>query len=587
MSAAPAPAPLAKKLATLLAGEAAVSLASSLLARTSLLALVVETVIAEVSTSRLGVEWQRPTSRTSASVGKGVAFGLGLAALVMTASLALNHGEIVGNRPVLATLAVAAVTALLAAVRDELLLRGGPIRLVLAASPTNARPGWTSAQMIIVCTAIGAAHAASESFAAQDIVAGAAIATIFAALWCVDDSALRPVAAHAAFAFAESGLVGSGVLDLRGGALGASASCPRFAARSARASSFSPRSPRPSSPSALRGPSRSTWANLSRHVSTAEEFFYHLYRATDLLDDGQLDEARHAIERAHALDPADPRLADLRSRLDISPVRAAPSPAADAAMWLARRSFTADAHAPASTHDLAPASAPTRASTSPAAQAPASATSTESAFRALRVADLFELTMPRDARAAVRLDALRAFGAAGGALLERSPKIPGASSLLGGTSRPFVTLQGAQSTNAQSPAPDAMALLGPRPSHRLEILPLDPNAPLFVREELLVAFDLALTYECARLTDAELDVVQLRASTNRDKPARLPAIVEPQAPLLCVPISASQPLHVRRDRLVAWSGRLLPQPVPPQDALASQRGLLRLIGDGAVFLSLA
>ena len=219
----------AKALATLLAGGVAVEFAAATLAKSSVLALAVEAVVADFTASRLGVPWSTGTEPNAtrpklAAIGRGATFGLGLASFVTLVSLVSQHAELTPNRPALTTLAFALISAILPALRDEALLRGSVLRVAqLAARDERGDTAfhlsaWTSIQMLFVCALVAAAYAAGQGAPPLRIVYATALATIFTALWLVDGTGWRPVAAHAAWSFMEAGLVGGGILNVHAGA---------------------------------------------------------------------------------------------------------------------------------------------------------------------------------------------------------------------------------------------------------------------------------------------------------------------------------------------------------------------------------
>ena len=89
---------------------------------------------------------------------------------------------------------------------------------------------------------------------------------------------------------------------------------------------------------------------------------------------------------------------------------------------------------------------------------------------------------------AVRLDALRVVsGSASTRVLHRRTREAETSEVLGGLGSPFVRVAG-----------DAQLVLGARPHQRLALLSVEADLA-FVREDLLVGFELALQYENGRV----------------------------------------------------------------------------------------
>ncbi len=169
---------------------------------------------------------------------------------------------------------------------------------------------------------------------------------------------------------------------------------------------------------------------------------------------------------------------------------------------------------------------------------------------------------------AVRFDALRAYtGAFQTASLERRGRGASPSETFGGIASPLLSVRG-----------EGDLVFGPRTSRQLNVCTLRDDV-LFLREDTLVLFDLALTYENGRLprTDEEpLPVVQLRGSGS--------VAFDVIERLRTIDVTAARPATIRGQSVVGWMGRILPRAIPVSEAPAGQRGLLGFAGDGTVFL---
>jgi Tetratricopeptide repeat len=194
---------------------------------------------------------------------------------------------------------------------------------------------------------------------------------------------------------------------------------------------------------------------------------------------------------------------------------------------------------------------------------------------------------------AVRLEAMRlAAGMLTATVLpRRSPSardgaIKDTAEVLGGFTSPLARLEGR-----------AELVLGARPGHQLVPLELDGDVA-FVREELLLAFDLALAYENGRLALEEArpggvtregeGIVQLRG-----KGALVLELVAPRTPtpiedvgFATLAATAAHPVMVRREWIVGWIGRLLPRPLGASEAPGAQRGLVAFAGEGTVLVAI-
>ncbi|HSQ62138.1 MAG TPA: tetratricopeptide repeat protein [Polyangiaceae bacterium] len=170
---------------------------------------------------------------------------------------------------------------------------------------------------------------------------------------------------------------------------------------------------------------------------------------------------------------------------------------------------------------------------------------------------------------AARLEALRAHtGGLETAILERQTRTPSPEPF-GGLGSPMLRMQ------VSGPV-----LLGPRPAHRLMPISLDADSTLFLREDMVFAFDLALTFENGRLTFAEgdaLPVAQFRGGGA--------LVLELLDPLVALEVTAGRSVVARRESLIGWTGRLLPRAVPMSEAPSGQRGLLGFSGEGSVLVA--
>ena len=169
---------------------------------------------------------------------------------------------------------------------------------------------------------------------------------------------------------------------------------------------------------------------------------------------------------------------------------------------------------------------------------------------------------------AARFEALRAYtGSFQSSILERRGRGASTSETFGGIATPLLRVRG-----------EGDLIFGPRPSRQMNVCTLRDDV-LFLREDTLLVFDLALTYENGRLprTDEEpLAVVQLRGSGS--------VAFDVIERLRSIEVTSSRPATVRAQSVVGWMGRILPRAVPVAEAPAGQRGLLGFAGEGTVFL---
>jgi uncharacterized protein (AIM24 family) len=176
-----------------------------------------------------------------------------------------------------------------------------------------------------------------------------------------------------------------------------------------------------------------------------------------------------------------------------------------------------------------------------------------------------------DVTFATRLEAVRAYGASGGAmtaaLLSRKSRGRALDEPLGGAAAPLVAFTG----------PGTVAL-GARGANRLLVMKLSDES-LYLRESGLVGFDGALSYENGRLAVGEGEAVPMIHLRGRGV-----LIVELAASLLTLEVAETRPITVRREAIVGWTGRLLPHEVPPSETPGAARGMVCFAGDGAVLV---
>ncbi len=169
---------------------------------------------------------------------------------------------------------------------------------------------------------------------------------------------------------------------------------------------------------------------------------------------------------------------------------------------------------------------------------------------------------------AARFEALRAYtGEFQSSILERRGRGAAPSETFGGIATPLLRVRG-----------EGDLVFGPRPSRQMNVCTLRDDV-LFLREDTLLVFDLALTYENGRLprTDEEpLAVVQLRGSGS--------VAFDVIERLRSIDVTTSHPATVRAQSVVGWMGRILPRAVPVSEAPAGQRGLLGFAGEGTVLM---
>jgi hypothetical protein len=177
---------------------------------------------------------------------------------------------------------------------------------------------------------------------------------------------------------------------------------------------------------------------------------------------------------------------------------------------------------------------------------------------------------------AARLDALRVIsGAVSTRALHRRSRDAESTEVLGGIGSPMVRVSG-----------NAQLVLGPRSTFEIAVLTLDDELA-FLREDVILGFELRLSYENGRLaSDASTESARSAAEGMHLVQIRGTGAValELARKLASVPCTPGRSLIVRREWLVGWLGRLVPRALPPADSPSGQRGLVGFSGEGTVLV---
>lgn len=172
---------------------------------------------------------------------------------------------------------------------------------------------------------------------------------------------------------------------------------------------------------------------------------------------------------------------------------------------------------------------------------------------------------------AARLEALRASSnALSMKLLERHTKGKPTGESFGGVGSPVVHATG-----------EGELVLAPRAGRTLSSFTLDDDM-CFVREEVLLGFDGALTFENGRLATGEGDLVAVVQLKGKGA-----VLIEAIGEILTLEVQGSRGLSVRREVILGWFGRLVPRALAPSEAPCGQRGLVSFAGEGRVLVASA
>ncbi len=192
---------------------AVVQLIGAFMAQNHTGAIVAQVVVAELGTGWLGVTWSDPLAPMPTAMAmakramRGAGYGLATAVVLLGASVLFRVAKVASGSasaaPIVMGLAMSAFTA----ARDELLLRGLPLR---ALGPRAA-----IATRLVVCgLAAGAFRFGVGPTSWASIVFAGLAGTALGALWIVDRGLWLPWGANATFVFVTGTLAQGTVLDV-------------------------------------------------------------------------------------------------------------------------------------------------------------------------------------------------------------------------------------------------------------------------------------------------------------------------------------------------------------------------------------
>jgi Flp pilus assembly protein TadD len=170
---------------------------------------------------------------------------------------------------------------------------------------------------------------------------------------------------------------------------------------------------------------------------------------------------------------------------------------------------------------------------------------------------------------AARLETMRGFtGTLDAVVLERRSRSGGSGESFGGIGGAVQRLRG-----------NGLVVIAPRPSRHIFAFTL-ANEIFFVREELVVAFDLALAFENGKVVredDEPLAIAQLRGTGS--------VAIELADSPRTFEVTSAAPAAVRASSVLGWVGRLVPRALPPGEAPGAHHGLLAFSGEGRVLVA--
>lgn len=191
--------------------------AGAMLAEYAAASAIIQTVLAEWGSGRLGIAWSDPLAPmpkardVALRALRGAGMGLTAAAIVMAVAIGAGAAHLAPNVPAPVVALVGAVVPAFLAAKDELLLRG----VVLRVLPTGAPP-WAC---LVACGLADAAATYGDGAVAPAALAASFFGGVaYGALWQRDRGAWLAWGAHAAFAWSATSLATGGLVDLRANA---------------------------------------------------------------------------------------------------------------------------------------------------------------------------------------------------------------------------------------------------------------------------------------------------------------------------------------------------------------------------------
>ncbi len=177
-------------------------------------------------------------------------------------------------------------------------------------------------------------------------------------------------------------------------------------------------------------------------------------------------------------------------------------------------------------------------------------------------------SIPEDGFAA-RLDSLRLFtGELGATPLDRRVRGLSNGEALGGTRNLFVLVKGEGELGLMS-----------RPGHSFATFRIQGQRATF-REDCLAGFDGGLSFENDTLSPQDPDAIPVVILSGTG-----PLLLETMESAVSLRVAQSRSVELRKECIVGWIGTIAATPVSPNEAPGGMRGLLRLSGEGTVFLS--
>jgi hypothetical protein len=194
---------------------AGVQLLATYLERRTVLSATLQAALAEWGAGHLGIAWSSPLGPVPTAkdylrrIARGAAYGGATALAVIAAAVATRAATATfADSPSVGMLAVGLLTSMLAAVRDELILRGVVLR-----ATRGLASRWVS---LLACgMAAAAARLGVDGMVGMALAAEALRGVALAALWIQDAGVWMAWAANAAWMWSLGSAAHGGLLDVR------------------------------------------------------------------------------------------------------------------------------------------------------------------------------------------------------------------------------------------------------------------------------------------------------------------------------------------------------------------------------------
>ena len=194
---------------------AGMQLAGVVLERKVVASALVQAVLAEWAAGHLGIAWSDPLGAAPSSrdvlhrAARGAGYGAAAALAVIAAAVAIRQATATfADSPSFETLGVGLIVSMLAAVRDELILRGVVLR-----TTRGLAPRWMALLACGICAA--AARHGTDWVIGMPLAAEALRGMALAALWVHDRGVWMAWAANASWMWTLGSLGHGGLLDVR------------------------------------------------------------------------------------------------------------------------------------------------------------------------------------------------------------------------------------------------------------------------------------------------------------------------------------------------------------------------------------